>query len=178
MVKKMARHGVKNKAWVSVCIELLERLGQTPEALTGPQEVQDMYRAYAMMSFFFPTDFFESQSGLEYKSHSFLDQTERCKKLPPDRRTHHSNKYMPRKIWSHWDSLPQGYSDDKYPLQWDVAIRPIVARRKSLDQSPSLLGENAGTSIPTIYDFLSKSFPLLWFWRKNSAQLPSVFCGL
>lgn len=87
-----------------------------------------------MMSLFFPSaeGFFVSESGSEYKDHLLANQAERAKYLPV-RRYKNSNKTMPRQFWKEWDEIGSrgGSIQDDFPREWNLAIRPIIAHRKS-----------------------------------------------
>ena len=96
--------------------------------------IPDMQRAFSMMSLFFPSaeDFFASESGHEYKDHRLVNQVERAKHLPV-RRYKDSNRTMPKQFWKEWDEISSrsGSIQDIFPREWNAAIRPIIAHRKS-----------------------------------------------
>ena len=96
--------------------------------------IPDMQRAFSMMSLFFPSaeDFFASESGSEYKNHLLVNQVERAKHLPV-RRYKNSNRTMPKQFWKDWDEISgrSGSIQDVFPREWNAAIRPIIAHRKS-----------------------------------------------
>ena len=93
--------------------------------------IPEMERAFSMMSLFFPfaKEFFPSSS--ESEERALVDQAERAKNLPV-RRYKHSNKTMPKSFWREWDEIKSrpGRMEDKYPAEWDAAIRPIIAHCK------------------------------------------------
>jgi hypothetical protein len=92
---------------------------------------RDLRTACIMMSLFFPTKFFESESGIEFKDSLLINQVERAKKLP-DRRRFESNRCLPKEFWTEWDKLSEGgiiYSED-YPKEWNMVLRPILAHCK------------------------------------------------
>jgi hypothetical protein len=107
--------------------------------------VNDAFEAYAAIALFFDTEaFLESEDekakwsskskSLNLRQSKFFDQAERALH-PPDRRTHLSNKTMPREFWRDWDQLlkSKGRSsedniDDIYPAEWRKAIRPTIIR--------------------------------------------------
>ena len=91
----------------------------------------DMRLAYAMMALFFTSDSEISKTMLEMNIHEhlILNQAERVKTLP-DRRTYHSNKTRPKEFWKEWDELPRtSFFSDNFPIEWDMKIRPMIARR-------------------------------------------------
>ena len=95
--------------------------------------VPDMRIAFAMMALFFPSKFFESPAGLPYREHMIVNQEERMKNVP-DRRRQDSNKCMPSQFWEEWDGITRdGYDEDRFPVEWDMAIRPILAHCKSIN---------------------------------------------
>ena len=90
--------------------------------------VPDMLQARGMMALFFPSSFFESDFGMRHQNSLIVKQTERAKNLP-NRRTHASNKFVDKKLFEEWDvhwKQSSGYGD--YPLEWDIANRPIIAK--------------------------------------------------
>lgn len=88
----------------------------------------DMLQARAMMTLFFPSSFYDSELGILHKDSLIVKQSERANHLP-NRRTHASNKFIDKQIFEEWDAHwnRSRYGDD-YPLEWDVATRPIIAR--------------------------------------------------
>ena len=90
--------------------------------------VPDMLQARGMMALFFPTSFFESESGILHKDSLIINQSERVKH-PPNRRTHASNKSVDKQLFEEWDAYwkpPRDFND--YPLDWDKVTRPIIAK--------------------------------------------------
>lgn len=100
--------------------------------------VDDTFKAYAAVALFFDTDkFLNSKLGSLFKDCLLLNQEERAKH-PPDRRTHRSNKTMPKEFWKDWDKLLKDNKrcsadavDDIFPAEWRKAIRTVVIRRTS-----------------------------------------------
>ena len=115
---------------------------------------RDVSVAVSMISFFFSSAFLRSERGASYKDSMLFKQAERAKVLP-DRRRYESNKSMPSEHWKEWDHLmnqnqPADRSHlsrrraqevekveaqiipDLYPPYMEKAMRPILARRKSL----------------------------------------------
>ena len=92
--------------------------------------VKDMEKAAAMMGLFFPSGFCESEAGLEFKDSPLINQEKRTTMFP-DRRRHDSNRCMPNEHWKEWDAIHvKGHVSDSIPMEWDIAIRPVVARRE------------------------------------------------
>ncbi|MCJ1287642.1 hypothetical protein MMC26_006994 [Xylographa opegraphella] len=127
-IKKMQRYNAPGEIRLLHCLNILEWMGQRPEKKVQSRMIHDMRKAYAMMSLFFPTGFFESNSGLQFKDSLLFNQSERMRRLPPDRRTHHSNVCMPKQLWAEWDTFHTEEEVHKYPFDWDLTIRPIIAR--------------------------------------------------
>ena len=91
----------------------------------------DMRIAFAMMAIFFPSEFFQSEAGLPYREHMIVQQAERMKHVLNWRR-HDSNKCMPSEFWEEWDGITKnGYDEEDFPVEWDIAIRPILAHCES-----------------------------------------------
>lgn len=94
----------------------------------------DAFTAYAAIAVFYSgAAFLASPHGEPWRDTTLLDQATRALH-PPDRRTHHSNKTMPKAFWKDWDALlsdhtrgPSDPIDDIYPLSWRKALRPIIA---------------------------------------------------
>ena len=129
ITKKMRRHLVPNDAKTLEIFKLVGWMELTP--LMHRRVLRDMANAHALMSLFFPTDFFDSESGLEFKESMLINQVERMRKGPPDRRTYTSNKYRPKEFWKELDEKPGNCLEDKFPPDWDIVARPIVARCKA-----------------------------------------------
>ena len=126
MTKKMRRHMVPHDAETMEIFTLIGWMELTP--LMHLRVLRDMANARAMMSLFFPSDFFDSESGMEYKDSLLINQVERMRRGPPDRRTHTSNKYLPKEFFRELDERPGRFFQDKMPPDWDVVARPIIAR--------------------------------------------------
>lgn len=98
--------------------------------------VDDAFRAYAAIAVFFEGDaFLASEHGEAWRNTKLLDQKERAKHLP-DRRTHMSNKSMPKEFWKDWDELLKENKRDSgdsvidiYPMEWRKALRPVIIKR-------------------------------------------------
>ena len=118
--------------------ELCKTMNMARLFLEERRIVDDAFRAYASIAVFFEGDaFLASEFGEPWRETKLLDQKERAKHVP-DRRTHMSNKSMPREFWKGWDDLLRQNKrgegdvvDDIFPLEWRKAIRPIVVKRKN-----------------------------------------------
>jgi hypothetical protein len=110
--------------------------------------VDDAFRAYAAIAVFFEGDaFLASEYGEPWRGTKLLNQEERAKHLP-DRRTHLSNKTMPKEFWKDWEELlkanrrrPGDVVNDIYPMEWRKALRSVIIKRKHISLVSSLLGE-------------------------------------
>jgi hypothetical protein len=143
-------HYVEHKFMVDAMDEFIMSRGTNPEPfeLCKTMHMADMFReerrivddafaAYASIAVFFEGDaFLASEYGEPWRDTKLLNQEERAKHIP-DRRTHMSNKTMPKEFWKDWDELLRQNSrhsgdvaDDIYPMDWRKALRPIVIKRK------------------------------------------------
>ncbi|OTA94692.1 hypothetical protein M434DRAFT_394488 [Hypoxylon sp. CO27-5] len=137
--------------WVWLVVDILDWLGlrtdyetYTHDTRAGwphPFITQDIVKAFVQMAIFFPgldqckpmVDFFNSKEGSEYKDTLLLKPHERAKTLP-DCRMRTSFKYRPKEFWKEWDTFIKEsqqnhiYYADAYPMKWNVAIRPILAK--------------------------------------------------
>ncbi|KAI0425002.1 hypothetical protein F5Y09DRAFT_322868, partial [Xylaria sp. FL1042] len=140
-----------SSSWLWFIVEVLEWLGvradytdYTPDVKAPwphPFITQDILKAWAYMAIFFPdleqcqpaTSFFTSEEGQGYQESPLRDSRQRASTLP-DVRTKTSFRYRPRKFWKEWDDIltkareDHTYYADVFPLQWSVAIRPILAK--------------------------------------------------
>jgi hypothetical protein len=85
--------------------ELCKFMNMAPEFREERRVVDDAFNAYASIALFFDTDkFLGSTHGKEFVDSPLLKQAERAKTVP-DRRTHKSNKTMPKEFWDDFDKL-------------------------------------------------------------------------
>jgi hypothetical protein len=99
--------------------------------------VDDAFSAYASIAMFFDTDaFLASDEGKPFLDSKLLNQVERAKTVP-DRRTHMSNKTMPKEFWAEFEKLlqdnkkqPGDVIEDIFPMEWRKAMRPVIIGRK------------------------------------------------
>lgn len=99
--------------------------------------VDDAFRAYASIAVFYEGDaFLASEHGEPWRDTKLLDQEVRARHVP-DRRTHLSNKTMPKEFWKNWDDLLKqnrrqagDVVEDIFPMEWRKALRPIIIKRK------------------------------------------------
>ncbi|KAL8925664.1 MAG: hypothetical protein Q9208_003347 [Pyrenodesmia sp. 3 TL-2023] len=90
--------------------------------------VPDAQDAHAMAMLFFPSDFLSSEYGVLHKD-SLLFLTKERALNPPPRRSWVSDKYKPASFWDEWMAYwKQAKYEDDYPVEWDIVIRPIVAK--------------------------------------------------
>lgn len=105
-----------------------------------PFVVQDLVQAFLTMAMFFPeldttthvTAFLKSDQCQRFRSSLLFDLRERSKTLP-DRRSRISYKYRDAKFWNEWKDIaksPSHYTDI-YPLEWSLAVRPVIAKCQS-----------------------------------------------
>ena len=139
MMKKMSDHKGKLSRKL-VEFQLLVWLNEHPRA--HRHVLRDIERANIMIGLFYPTDFYESEAGLEFKNSFLLQQNEQSKCIP-NRRTHSSAEYLPESIWKEWDKaqLEPNFIDSQFLIKSDIATRPIIARCKFLNvylQDPNL----------------------------------------
>ncbi|KAI0448908.1 hypothetical protein F5B21DRAFT_518578 [Xylaria acuta] len=140
-----------NHTWLWFTLEVLEWLGvradytDYSQVMTAPWPhpfiTQDILKAWAYMAIFFPdlehcqpaTDFFKSEEGQRYQESPLRDPRQRASTLP-DIRTKTSFRYRPKSFWREWDDImikakeTRTYYADAFPLQWSVAVRPILAK--------------------------------------------------
>ncbi|KAF7546260.1 hypothetical protein G7Z17_g8560 [Cylindrodendrum hubeiense] len=97
---------------------------------------QDLVKAFACMAMFFPglevtalvTKFIQSSQCEDLRNSSLFDPKERSK-TRPDRRARTSYKFRPKEFWTKWREFmttPHYYAE-VYPMDWSIAIRPIIA---------------------------------------------------
>ncbi|KAB2572944.1 hypothetical protein DBV05_g8399 [Lasiodiplodia theobromae] len=95
---------------------------------------RDMNMAWTLTSIFFGDNaaFFNSETGLSFKSSLLLNQPARAAH-PPDIRSPHSNKTRPKEHWQEWDAGVSKTKEgrrhviDYYPEHWNLVVRPTVA---------------------------------------------------
>ncbi|KAI0097145.1 hypothetical protein F4814DRAFT_128368 [Daldinia grandis] len=146
-----SHHTSESTDWVWFLVGILDWLGVRTDynnytrdaraAWPHPFIAQDIIKSFVSMAMFFPSlelcrpvsDFFESKDGRKYKDTSLLKLDERAKKLP-DCRMKTSFKYRPKEFWREWEDVlkeaktKQKFYADIYPMEWSVAIRPIIAK--------------------------------------------------
>lgn len=128
--------------------ELCKFMKMAPQFVEERRIVDDAFIAYASIALFYESDaFLNSKRGKimrENKSLLFdielLDQAKRAKVLfHLERRTHKSNKTMPKEFWADWHKLLKDNKrregdtvEDIYPLEWRKAMRPVIAQCKRI----------------------------------------------
>ncbi|KAF5536356.1 major facilitator superfamily transporter [Fusarium mexicanum] len=98
--------------------------------------VQDIVQAFAMIAMFFPnsdvaklpTMFVNSSQCDEFRKSGVFDPRERSK-VRPNRRTRTSYKFREKEFWKEWKDFykTERYFGDVYPMEWSLAVRPIIA---------------------------------------------------
>ncbi len=98
-----------------------------------PSDTKDLHKAVAKISPFFHPEFFTWKDGKPFKDSLLFKQEERSKILPTIRK-HTSNKMRPAEFFGELDEAMKDMSDEDdleaLPEKWDIAVRPIIARRK------------------------------------------------
>ncbi|KAK7984000.1 hypothetical protein PG989_011402 [Apiospora arundinis] len=103
--------------------------------------VQDLVHATACMAPFFSkveaagpiTAFMESAAGTEFRESALLRPQERAQTVP-DHRTRTSFRTRPKSFWKEWHTIlerclsRQAWYLADFPLEWSIAIRPILAK--------------------------------------------------
>jgi hypothetical protein len=115
--------------------ELCKFMDMAPLFTQERRTVDDAFSAYAAVALFFDSKaFLDSEKGHVFKDSNLIDQAERAKHVP-DRRTHKSNKTMPKSFWEEWDRLRKDnnreeddHTYDIMPLEWRKAMRPAIIR--------------------------------------------------
>lgn len=88
----------------------------------------DALEARAMTALFFPSDFLTSKHGLPHKDSLLLNQRERALHPPPIRESA-SERYKSKTFFEEWENHWKNRNpEEHYPVEWEVAIRPIIAR--------------------------------------------------
>ncbi|KAL8979797.1 MAG: hypothetical protein Q9205_004956 [Flavoplaca limonia] len=88
---------------------------------------RDALEARATACLFFPSSFLSSQFGTPHKDSLLLNQPERALN-PPPKRPHASDAKKPKNFWDEFDTHFKTHAIDDYPAEWDIAVRPIIAR--------------------------------------------------
>ncbi|KAL9004683.1 MAG: hypothetical protein Q9188_002498, partial [Gyalolechia gomerana] len=90
--------------------------------------IPDARDARAMVALFFPSEFLSSDYGILHKDSLLLNQRERALN-PPSMRESASERYKSKNFWEEWENLCKTHNPkDHYPVEWDVVIRPVIAR--------------------------------------------------
>jgi hypothetical protein len=127
--------------------EMISSMGAMEKLTLDRRVVDDAFEAYASISLFYEADdLLKSEHGDIHwifeklvDEYFLLDQVERAKHVP-DRRTSRSNKQLPKGFWDEWDrlckahgrTLADGMIEHFYPPEWDIVVRPIIARCTSV----------------------------------------------
>lgn len=81
-----------------------------------------------------------TEEGKKFKESKIFDPVSRGQGRP-DTRTRTGCAYRPKKFWDEWQNVYTGddHFIDSYPWDWNMAIRPIIAKRMSPFLPTSLL---------------------------------------
>lgn len=127
------------------CLLTLGFLKESPGKDT--RTLRDIAVAFLKMCPFFPNhrsasieEFLDSEAGAPFRDSLLLRLNERAKNLPKTR-SHDCSNHRPDGFWSGWDSRlkslgrqkrngPEEFTITEYPKQWEVSLRPILARCK------------------------------------------------
>jgi len=104
--------------------------------------LQDITQASMTMGLFFPglrvmsiiQEYLASEDGKKFKDSAIFDPVTRSAKIP-DIRSRTSCGRRPKEFWADWDHKVYTGDDwyiNQVPLDWNPAIRPMIAKRKSL----------------------------------------------
>lgn len=99
-------------------------------------DTKDINKAIAKLSPFFYPEFFESEEGARFRDSLLFKQEERANHIP-DIRSDISNARRLKEFWKEWDGEKKMMKSlDDTPAEWDIAIRPIIARCKLILEYP------------------------------------------
>lgn len=76
------------------------------------------------------TAFLKSDECESFRNSLLFNPQERSNSRP-DRKSRTSYKYRDKKFWDEWNKVANGpgHFTDIYPLEWSIAVRPIIAKR-------------------------------------------------
>ncbi len=141
--------GNTNDDWAWYCLELLdwlklhayydEYVSETTQPWPHRYIMQDIIQAFMTMALFSPElevtgvvqDYLGTEEGSKFRESLLFDPLARSKQRP-DSRTRTSSSERPASFWKEWHAILQsdGYWMDSYPWEWNMAVRPILAKRK------------------------------------------------
>lgn len=114
------------------CAQLLKALSYQPE--THLRVMKDARRAYSIITLFGSRhhSFFRTKKGSKHKNSQLFNQLERSKNLP-DRRGPQSCKFREKSFYAEFEKVQTESEEieslyDPLPLEWDICIRPKIAR--------------------------------------------------
>lgn len=97
-------------------------------------DVKDAEKATGKIYPFFNSEFLDTEVGNGFKESLIFKQEERAQNYP-DIRTDKSTIRQPKEFYTELDKFRKKMrsTDDyaEFPLEWDMTIRPILAKRKS-----------------------------------------------
>lgn len=138
----------KSIDWFWACASLLEWLGVRADYDIYNQDplspwphsfiIQDVVATFAAVAPFFQelevsspaTSFLKSTDGKKRFGDSLLFKPLERSQILPDYRSRVSFKYRPKSFWKDWEAVldSPSYFTDVYPMDWSIAIRPIIAK--------------------------------------------------
>jgi hypothetical protein len=130
-MKEMARESFKfhHRSFKHPVFRLTISLVKWLDVAPG-DDSKDLNKCISKLAPFFFPEFLETDVGERFKD-SFLFRQEKRAKLIPDIRTSLSNVCRPADYWNDWDEVKKNMETlDDIPAEWDIAIRPIIAKCK------------------------------------------------
>lgn len=139
--------------WAWFCLEILDMLDLQvwyDEYVEDPLSAwphrylaQDITQAFVTMGLFFPglkdakvvRAFLDSDQGSDLKGSKVFDPAARAKEIP-ERRGRSSPVERPKSFYEGLEKLKECESlVDGYPWDWNLVVRPIIAKRKCISTS-------------------------------------------
>ncbi|VUC25117.1 unnamed protein product [Clonostachys rosea] len=122
--------------WLGIVVD-----GHIPNDLNAPWPhafvVNDIVQAFATMAMFFPdlevtdfvTKYIQSDQCQSFRDSMVFNPRERGK-TQPDRKGRTNYKLRDSKFWDEWNKVwdAKGYFTENFPLEWNIALRPIIAK--------------------------------------------------
>ncbi|KAK4187166.1 hypothetical protein QBC35DRAFT_385541 [Podospora australis] len=146
--KYQSPHPEKHKDWAWFCMEVLDWINlkiHYADYVKDPMNpwphryiLQDIVQAFMTMGLFFPTvevtsiiqEYLTSDEGKAFKDSKIFDCASRGA-VRPDIRSRVSCAYRPKSFWHTWDKevyTGDNLYIDSFPWDWNMAIRPIIAK--------------------------------------------------
>lgn len=144
--------------WAWFCLDILDRLelpAWCDDYDPNPHSpwphrylAQDVAQAFVTMGLFFPNlevtklvrDFLDSEEGSQFKISDIFDPVARSR-LTLDRRSRTSQSRKPKSFFKELEELEDGEESlvETYPVNWSMAVRPIIATCKPASSSHSVI---------------------------------------